>query len=79
MEVREQWGGTLLLQSSLAACFQYVSEVVIGAPYAVTADLLDHFRVSRVSPIQTLCTRASRGAKGACPCAKARRRRCVVA
>lgn len=26
--------------------FQYVSEVVIGAPYAVTADLLDHFRVS---------------------------------
>ncbi|XP_039246130.1 ethanolamine-phosphate cytidylyltransferase isoform X3 [Pipra filicauda] len=27
---------------------QYVSEVVIGAPYAVTADLLDHFRVTLV-------------------------------
>lgn len=24
---------------------QYVSEVVIGAPYAVTADLMDHFKV----------------------------------
>lgn len=24
---------------------QYVSEVVIGAPYAVTAELLDHFKV----------------------------------
>uniref|UniRef100_A0A8C3EIF4 ethanolamine-phosphate cytidylyltransferase n=1 Tax=Corvus moneduloides TaxID=1196302 RepID=A0A8C3EIF4_CORMO len=30
---------------SVLAC-RYVSEVVIGAPYAVTADLLDHFRVS---------------------------------
>ncbi|XP_066836043.1 ethanolamine-phosphate cytidylyltransferase isoform X3 [Anser cygnoides] len=28
---------------SVLAC-RYVSEVVIGAPYAVTADLLDHFR-----------------------------------
>ncbi|XP_037258577.1 ethanolamine-phosphate cytidylyltransferase isoform X7 [Falco rusticolus] len=27
---------------------KYVSEVVIGAPYAVTADLLDHFRVTLV-------------------------------
>ena len=25
--------------------FQYVSEVVIGAPYSVTQDLLDHFKV----------------------------------
>ena len=24
---------------------QYVSEVVIGAPYSVTQDLLDHFKV----------------------------------
>ena len=24
---------------------QYVSEVVIGAPYAVTKDLMDHFKV----------------------------------
>lgn len=24
---------------------QYVSEVVIGAPYSVTAELLDHFKV----------------------------------
>lgn len=24
---------------------QYVSEVVIGAPFAVTKDLLDHFKV----------------------------------
>nr|XP_006118701.1 ethanolamine-phosphate cytidylyltransferase isoform X2 [Pelodiscus sinensis] len=32
---------------SVLAC-RYVSEVVIGAPYAVTADLLDHFRVERV-------------------------------
>lgn len=30
---------------TLPVYFQYVSEVVIGAPYAVTADLLDHFRV----------------------------------
>lgn len=30
-------------------CFffsQYVSEVVIGAPFAVTKDLLDHFKVT---------------------------------
>lgn len=27
---------------------QYVSEVVIGAPYSVTADLMDHFRVDIV-------------------------------
>ncbi|KAM7001691.1 ethanolamine-phosphate cytidylyltransferase isoform 3-T3 [Passerculus sandwichensis] len=32
---------------SVLAC-RYVSEVVIGAPYAVTADLLDHFRVTLV-------------------------------
>ena len=25
---------------------QYVSEVVIGAPFAVTKDLLDHFKVN---------------------------------
>lgn len=27
------------------SCPQYVSEVVIGAPFAVTKDLLDHFKV----------------------------------
>jgi ethanolamine-phosphate cytidylyltransferase len=32
---------------SVLAC-KYVSEVVIGAPYAVTRDLLDHFNVSVV-------------------------------
>lgn len=33
-------------------CFfpQYVSEVVIGAPFAVTKDLLDHFKVSIYNP-----------------------------
>lgn len=29
----------------LRSCPQYVSEVVIGAPFAVTKDLLDHFKV----------------------------------
>ena len=28
--------------------FQYVSEVVIGAPYSVTEDLMDHFSVDVV-------------------------------
>lgn len=28
--------------------FQYVSEVVIGAPYSVTADLMRHFHVDVV-------------------------------
>uniref|UniRef100_A0A8C5QEI0 ethanolamine-phosphate cytidylyltransferase n=1 Tax=Leptobrachium leishanense TaxID=445787 RepID=A0A8C5QEI0_9ANUR len=32
---------------SVLAC-RYVSEVVIGAPYAVTADLIDHFKVDMV-------------------------------
>nr|XP_033817125.1 ethanolamine-phosphate cytidylyltransferase isoform X2 [Geotrypetes seraphini] len=32
---------------SVLAC-RYVAEVVIGAPYAVTADLLDHFKVECV-------------------------------
>lgn len=32
---------------SVLAC-RYVSEVVIGAPYSVTADLLDHFKVTLV-------------------------------
>ncbi|XP_007482912.1 ethanolamine-phosphate cytidylyltransferase isoform X6 [Monodelphis domestica] len=32
---------------SVLAC-RYVAEVVIGAPYAVTADLLDHFKVDLV-------------------------------
>nr|KAF6458050.1 phosphate cytidylyltransferase 2, ethanolamine [Rousettus aegyptiacus] len=32
---------------SVLAC-RYVSEVVIGAPYAVTAELLDHFKVELV-------------------------------
>jgi len=32
---------------SVLAC-RYVSEVVIGAPYAVTKDLMDHFKVDLV-------------------------------
>lgn len=32
-------------RSQLCPSPQYVSEVVIGAPYAVTAELLDHFKV----------------------------------
>lgn len=28
--------------------FQYVNEVVIGAPYSVTKDLMDHFKVNIV-------------------------------
>ena len=27
--------------------FQYVSEVVIGAPYAVTESLMNHFKVNK--------------------------------
>lgn len=37
---------------SVLAC-KYVNEVVIGAPYAVTADLMDHFKVDRVCHGQT--------------------------
>jgi len=32
---------------SVLAC-RYVSEVVIGAPYAVTQDLMEHFKVDLV-------------------------------
>lgn len=32
---------------------QYVSEVVIGAPYVVTAELMEHFRVDVVCHGQT--------------------------
>lgn len=39
---RQDWGPIQLL-CSLSP--QYVSEVVIGAPYAVTAELLGHFKV----------------------------------
>ncbi len=28
--------------------FQFVSEVVIGAPYAVTSELMDHFKINLV-------------------------------
>lgn len=40
----------MLLKGSVSFIFcpvflQYVSEVVIGAPYAVGKDLLDHFKV----------------------------------
>ena len=34
---------------------QYVSEVVIGAPYAVTADLMDHFKVHLLFPFINIC------------------------
>lgn len=33
--------------------FQYVNEVVIGAPYEVTKDLMEHFNVSIVCHGQT--------------------------
>lgn len=36
-----------------ALLLQYVSEVVIGAPYAVTQDLMEHFRVDIVVHGQT--------------------------
>jgi len=32
---------------------QYVSEVVIGAPYSVSADMMEHFRVDIVCHGQT--------------------------
>jgi len=32
----------------LFCCCQYVSEVIIGAPYSVTADFLDHFNIDVV-------------------------------
>lgn len=35
------------------ACFQYVSEVVIGAPYAVSQNLMEHFKVDLVCHGQT--------------------------
>ena len=37
---------------------QYVSEVVIGAPYSVTADLMDHFKVKLLLPFfkKRVCT-----------------------
>lgn len=38
----QDWGPIKLLFSVSP---QYVSEVVIGAPYAVTAELLGHFKV----------------------------------
>lgn len=48
---------------------QYVSEVVIGAPYAVTADLLDHFRVSASSSFILGCLCACEVLlAGACLC-----------
>lgn len=34
--------------------FQYVDEVVIGAPYSVTLDLINHFRVALVIHGQTV-------------------------
>jgi ethanolamine-phosphate cytidylyltransferase len=41
---------------SVLAC-KYVSEVVIGAPYVVTSDLLDHFNVSVVAHGKTKLTK----------------------
>ena len=34
---------------------QYVSEVVIGAPYAVTESLMNHFNVSTCIPMHHYC------------------------
>jgi ethanolamine-phosphate cytidylyltransferase len=34
--------------------FQYVNEVVIGAPYSVTKDLMEHFKVDVVCHGQTV-------------------------
>ncbi|XP_060802497.1 ethanolamine-phosphate cytidylyltransferase isoform X1 [Amyelois transitella] len=46
---------------SVLAC-KYVHEVVIGAPYSVTADLMDHFRVSVVCHGMTATARDIDGA-----------------
>ncbi|XP_063382431.1 ethanolamine-phosphate cytidylyltransferase isoform X2 [Cydia fagiglandana] len=57
---------------SVLAC-KYVHEVVIGAPYSVTAELMDHFRV------QVVChgdTAIARDADGADPYAVPKRRGC---
>jgi len=37
----------------LYPCVQYVSEVVIGAPYAVTSEMMEHFKVDIVCHGQT--------------------------
>lgn len=39
---------SIILTFSNFLWFQYVDEVVIGAPYSVTADMLDHFKVDVV-------------------------------
>ncbi|XP_063535643.1 ethanolamine-phosphate cytidylyltransferase [Cydia strobilella] len=57
---------------SVLAC-KYVHEVVIGAPYSVTAELMDHFRV------QVVChgdTAIARDADGAEPYAVPKKRGC---
>ncbi|XP_061715065.1 ethanolamine-phosphate cytidylyltransferase isoform X2 [Cydia pomonella] len=57
---------------SVLAC-KYVHEVVIGAPYSVTAELMEHFKV------QVVChgdTAIARGADGADPYAEPKRRGC---
>ncbi|CAG9088273.1 unnamed protein product [Plutella xylostella] len=57
---------------SVLAC-KYVHEVVIGAPYEVTAELMDHFKV------RVVChgaTPIARGAGGTDPYAEPKRRNC---
>lgn len=48
---------TILCQTQLIlfilCIFKYVSEVVIGAPYTVTKDLMNHFKVDVVCHGQT--------------------------
>ncbi|CAG0885736.1 unnamed protein product [Darwinula stevensoni] len=55
---------------SVLAC-KYVSEVVIGAPYSVTAELLDHFKVDVVCHGMT---RLSPDVDGSDPCAEPKKR-----
>lgn len=43
----------VVISNELFVAVQYVSEVVIGAPYTVTEELMSHFRVDLVCHGQT--------------------------
>ena len=42
----------------IVVSLQYVDDVVIGAPYAITHDLLDHFQVQKTLMVYVYCTYA---------------------
>lgn len=46
--------GTLCVIELCCYFPQYVSEVVIGAPFPVTKDLLDHFKVGTIIALVTI-------------------------